>query len=139
MSIRSTVGAIGPCTMTPASWSVCACIAKGLPRSSGGCNSFPLPQRHPRKAATHPAHGSRADAWGSIDAASALPFPRNASKLNNHQLELVLRHEVARLIDWQVVLTSPVVPSTVSYEVWQQGNALSNALGHSTHSHPTDT
>ena len=33
----------------------------------------------------------------------------------------------------------PVVPSAVSYEVRQQGNALSNALGHGTHSHPTGT
>ena len=49
----------------------------------------------------------------------------------------VLRHEVARLIVWQVVWTRPVVPSTVSYEVRQQGNALSNALGQGTHSHPT--
>jgi hypothetical protein len=30
------------------------------------------------------------------------------------------------------------VPSAVSYEVRQQGNALSNALGHRTHSHPAD-
>jgi len=33
----------------------------------------------------------------------------------------------------------PVVPSAVSYEVRQQGNALSNALGQRTHSHATDT
>ena len=50
-----------------------------------------------------------------------------------------LRHEVARLIVWQAVLTRPVVPSAVSYEVRQQGNALSNALGQRTHSHATDT
>ena len=31
----------------------------------------------------------------------------------------------------------PAVPSAVSYEVRQQGNALSNALGQGTHSHPT--
>jgi hypothetical protein len=48
-----------------------------------------------------------------------------------------LRHEVARLIVWQVVWTRPVVPSTVSYEVRQQGHALSNALGHGPPSHPT--
>ena len=53
--------------------------------------------------------------------------------------QLVLRHEVARLIDWQVVLTSPVVPSTVPYVVRQQGNALSNAHEHGTHSHLTGT
>src|SRR3989442_16001582 len=53
-----------------------------------------------------------------------------------HERE-ALRHEVARLIVWQVVWTRPVVPSTVSYEVRQQGNALSNALGQGTHSHPT--
>jgi len=41
----------------------------------------------------------------------------------------MLRHEVARLIVWQAVTTRPVVPSTVSYEVRQQGNALSKALG----------
>src|SRR5712691_9025520 len=50
-----------------------------------------------------------------------------------------LRHEVARLIVWQVVWTRPVVPSTVSYEVRQQGHALSNALGQGTHSHSTGT
>src|SRR6266446_5809717 len=54
-------------------------------------------------------------------------------------LEVALRHEVARLIVWRAVVTRPVVPSTVSYEVRQQGNALSNALGQGTHSHPTDT
>jgi len=53
-------------------------------------------------------------------------------------LEMALRHEVARLIVWQAVLTKPVVPSAVSYVVRQQGNALSNAHGQSTHSHPTD-
>ena len=50
-----------------------------------------------------------------------------------------LRHEVARLIVWPVVRTRPVVPSTVSYEVRQQGNALSKALGQRTHSHVTGT
>jgi len=54
-----------------------------------------------------------------------------------HHEEKALRHEVARLIVWQVVWTRPVVPSTVSYEVRQQGKALSNALGQGTHSHPT--
>ena len=54
-------------------------------------------------------------------------------------LELALRHDVARLIVWQVVLTRPVVPSTVSYVVRQQGNALSKAHGQCTHSHPTGT
>ena len=51
----------------------------------------------------------------------------------------MLRHEVARLIVWQAVSTRPVVPSTVSYVVRQQGNALSNAHGHRTHGHPTGT
>src|SRR4029453_3840746 len=51
--------------------------------------------------------------------------------------EEALRHEVARLIVCQVGWTRPVVQSTVSYEVRQQGNALSNALGQGTHSHPT--
>jgi len=41
------------------------------------------------------------------------------------------------LIVWHDVQTRPVVPSAVSYEVWQQGNALSNALGQDTHSHQT--
>jgi hypothetical protein len=67
------VGATGHCTMTPPSWSVCACIAKVLPRSSGDCSSVPLPQRYPCQPATNPAHARRADAWGSLDAASALP------------------------------------------------------------------
>src|SRR6266478_7167720 len=53
--------------------------------------------------------------------------------------EEALRHEVARLIVWHAIVTRPVVPSAVSYEVRQQGNALSNALGHGTHSHPTGT
>src|SRR6266849_3402002 len=57
----------------------------------------------------------------------------------HHLLQMALRHEVARLIVWRAVVTRPVVPSTVSYEVRQQGNALSNALGHGTHSHPTGT
>jgi len=56
----------------------------------------------------------------------------------HHLLHMALRHEVARLIVWQAVLTKPVVPSAVSYVVRQQGNALSNAHGQSTHSHPTD-
>jgi hypothetical protein len=56
----------------------------------------------------------------------------------HHLLQMALRHEVARLIVWQAVLTKPVVPSAVSYVVRQQGNALSNAHGQSTHSHPTD-
>ena len=50
-----------------------------------------------------------------------------------------LRHEVARLMVWQGVRTRPVVPSTVSYEVWQQGHARSHALGQRTHRHPTGT
>src|SRR6266436_5915059 len=41
--------------------------------------------------------------------------------------------------DFYATATRPVVPSAVSYEVRQQGNALSNALGHGTHSHPTGT
>ena len=57
----------------------------------------------------------------------------------HHLLEVTLRHEVARWIVWHAVVTRPVVPSTVSYEVRQHGNALSHALGHGTHRHPTDT
>src|SRR5262249_53397441 len=57
----------------------------------------------------------------------------------HHLLHMALRHEVARLIVWRVVLTRPAVPSAVAYEVRQQGNALSNALGQRTHSHPTGT
>jgi hypothetical protein len=55
-----------------------------------------------------------------------------------HHIDVVLRHEVARLIVWQP-LTRPVVPSTVSYVVRQQGNALSKAHEHRTRSQPTDT
>jgi len=47
----------------------------------------------------------------------------------HHLLEVALRHEVARLMVWHVVSTRPAVPSAVSYEVRQQGNALSKALG----------
>ena len=36
----------------------------------------------PLQPATNPAHASRADAWGSSDAASALPFQLNPSKIN---------------------------------------------------------
>jgi hypothetical protein len=43
------------------------------------------------------------------------PYPDFQSIGLTHQLKLVLRHEVARLIVWQVVSTRPVVPSTVSY------------------------
>src|SRR5262245_47007732 len=44
-----------------------------------------------------------------------------------------------RKVDCLAILTRPVVPSTVSYVVRQQGNALSNAHGHRTHGHPTGT
>jgi hypothetical protein len=54
-------------------------------------------------------------------------------------LSLTLRHAVARFTIWQSVLTRPVVPSTVSYVVRQQGNTRSKAHGQSTHSHPTGT
>ena len=53
--------------------------------------------------------------------------------------EVDLRHEVARLIVWHGVQTRPAVPSAVSYEVRQQGNALSKALEQRTHSHSTGT
>ena len=49
---------------------------RGLPRSSGGCHSVPLPRCHPLQSTTHPVHGTRADAWGRTDAASGLPCPR---------------------------------------------------------------
>src|SRR5881397_3214247 len=57
----------------------------------------------------------------------------------HHLLHMALRHEVAKLIVWQVVSTRPVVPSTVSYEDVREGNAPYRALGHGTHSHPTGT
>ena len=57
----------------------------------------------------------------------------------HHLLKVALRHEVARLIVWHVVVTRPVVPSAVSYEDVREGNALYRALGHGTHSHPTGT
>ncbi len=70
-------------------------------------------------------HGARPGLWGG--------------RMGNHRLSPALRHEVARLMVWHDIPTRPVVPSTVSYEVRQQGNALSHALGQRTHSHPTDT
>ena len=52
---------------------VCVCLyRKGLPRSSGGC-SGPAPPAPPTQTRHKPAYASRADAWGSSDAASALP------------------------------------------------------------------
>ena len=48
-------------------------------------------------------------------------------------LNLSLRHEVARLIVWHVV-TSPVVPSAVSYADVREGNDSYRACGHGTHS-----
>src|SRR5215470_11185858 len=51
---------------------------------------------------------------------------------------VMLRHEVARLIVWRP-MTRPVVPSTVSYVVRQQGNELSKAHEHRTRSRTTDT
>jgi hypothetical protein len=74
--------------------------------------------------------------WGS--ASRATSQCEQHAPARRHE-EKALRHEVARLIVWQVVWTRPVVPSTVSYEVRQQGNALSNALGQGTHSHATGT
>jgi len=59
--------------------------------------------------------------------------------LHSYHFYVELRHEVARLIVWRVVRTRPVVPSTVSYEVRQQGNALSKALRQCTHSLWTGT
>jgi hypothetical protein len=65
-------------------------------------------------------------------------FPRTTNRygwvtLHSYHFYVELRHEVARLIVWRVVRTRPVVPSTVSYEVRQQGNALSKALRQCTH------
>ena len=74
--------------------------------------------------------------WGS---ASQTTLRGEQHGPERHPEGETLRHEVARLIVWHVVSTRPVVPSAVSYEVWQQGNALSNALGQRTHSHPTGT
>jgi hypothetical protein len=54
-------------------------------------------------------------------------------------LNVSLRHEVARLIVWHVVSTRLVVPSTVSYEDVREGHDPYRALGHGTHSLPTDT
>jgi hypothetical protein len=71
-------------------------------------------------------------------------FPRTTNPygcvtLHSYHFYVELRHEVARLIVWRVVGTRPVVPSTVSYEVRQQGNALSKALRQCTHSLWTGT
>ena len=54
-------------------------------------------------------------------------------------LEMALRHEVAKLIVWHVVVTRPVVPSAVSYEDVRAGNDPYRAFGHGTHSHSTGT
>jgi hypothetical protein len=53
---------------------------------------------------------------------------------HSYHFYVELRHEVARVIVWRVVRPRPVVPSTVSYEVRQQGHALSKALRQGTHS-----
>jgi hypothetical protein len=53
--------------------------------------------------------------------------------------EMALRHEVARLIVWHVVLTRPVVPSAVSYADVREGNDSYSACGHGTHSQSTGT
>jgi len=58
-----------------------------LPRSSDGC-SVPLPWCHPPQPATKPAHASRADAWGSIDAALGLPFHSNAYKISPRKVDI---------------------------------------------------
>src|SRR5215510_228146 len=50
-------------------------------------------------------------------------------------LNLSLRHEVARLIVWHMVVTRPAVPSAVSYADVREGNDLYRACGHGTHSH----
>jgi hypothetical protein len=52
-------------------------------------------------------------------------------------LKLSLRHEVARLIVWHVVVTRPVVPSAVSYADVREGNDSYRACGHGTHSQST--
>ena len=85
--LGSTVGATGRCMMTPASWSVSVYTKRARQKSSGGCSSFPLPQCNPCKPTTHHAHVSRAEAWGSRDAASALPFQRNTSKINPSKVD----------------------------------------------------
>jgi hypothetical protein len=49
---------------------VCVCVyRKGAAEVLRRLQQLPAPQRHPRK----PAHASRADVWGSSDAALALP------------------------------------------------------------------
>jgi hypothetical protein len=53
-------------------------------------------------------------------------------------LNLSLRHEVARLIVWHVVIR-PVVPSAVSYADVREGNDSYSACGRGPHSHPTGT
>src|SRR5215471_12327390 len=60
-------------------------------------------------------------------------------KSKSHSLNFSLRHEVARLIVWQVIRTRPVVPSAVSYADVRKGNDPYRACGHGTHSHPTGT
>src|SRR6516165_5757070 len=60
----------------------------------------------------------------------------NGAVFLSHLREAATR---GRKVDCLAILTRPVVPSTVSYVVRQQGNALSNAHGHRTHGHPTGT
>lgn len=47
---------------------------------------LPVNWSAPVLPATNPARGSMADAWGSIDAASALPFQRNANKIKRRKV-----------------------------------------------------
>src|SRR5262249_54956581 len=61
---------------------------------------------------------------------------QSGCRVASHLREAATR---GRKVDCLAILTRPVVPSTVSYVVRQQGNALSNAHGHRTHGHPTGT
>ena len=42
----------------------------------------------PPQPTTHPAHASRTDAWGSIDAASGLSSPSNAYKISPRKVDI---------------------------------------------------
>jgi hypothetical protein len=63
---------------------VCICLyKKGAAEVLRRLQQLPPFSAHPRsKPAIHPTHGSGANAWGSTDATSGLPFLHNASKIN---------------------------------------------------------
>lgn len=80
------------------------------------------------------ARAQQVIAWGGEPSVQPL-LPLNALRRDAYKVAYLRRARRKRdcLADHP---TRPVVPSTVSYEVWQQGNALSKALEQCTHTHP---